>query len=80
MKGMLPPYTIMKLSSFEAFAETFNKVLCAFCRALYYWGGAVDWTIPENRTQSHITSTCLLCCITGSKEKPLSPKIKKLYR
>ena len=32
-----------------------------------------------NITHSHITSTCLLCCITGSKAKRPSPKIKKLY-
>lgn len=33
-------------------------------------------TNPENITHSHITSTCLLCCITGSKEKHPTPKIK----
>lgn len=36
-------------------------------------------TIHNNVTHAHITSTCLLCCITGSKERRPFPKIKKLY-
>lgn len=36
-------------------------------------------TIPVNITHTHITSACLLCCITGSKAKRPSPKIKKLF-
>lgn len=48
------------------------------------WGGVGGFcvitrsTIPDKITHSHITSTCLLCCITGSKEKRPFPKIKKI--
>lgn len=65
--------------------EVWRSSLARVCMFLlqYIIGEGVcifpGWTLPENITHSHITSTCLLCCITGSKEKRPSPKIKKLY-